>query len=60
MPHLAPINWLIIWFFIWITFFVFTISLWWMFHLYYYYVYVLDTSDKAVHMREILFPAIWN
>nr|DBA44281.1 TPA_asm: ATP synthase F0 subunit 8 [Melanodrymia brightae] len=60
MPHLAPINWLIIWSFIWITFFIFTISLWWMLNSYYYYFYMLLTSHKTAHMREILFPAIWK
>nr|DBA44294.1 TPA_asm: ATP synthase F0 subunit 8 [Melanodrymia aurantiaca] len=60
MPHLAPINWLIIWSLIWITFFIFTISLWWMLNSYNYYFYMLLTSDKAAHMREVLFPAIWK
>nr|UWT52300.1 ATP synthase F0 subunit 8 [Neomphalidae sp. Hatoma] len=31
MPHLAPINWLIIWLFIWITFLVLSIVIWWNF-----------------------------
>nr|YP_010499075.1 ATP synthase F0 subunit 8 [Lamellomphalus manusensis]UGY86768.1 ATP synthase F0 subunit 8 [Lamellomphalus manusensis]UWT52313.1 ATP synthase F0 subunit 8 [Lamellomphalus manusensis] len=31
MPHLAPINWLIIWLFIWSTFFIVTIVIWWKF-----------------------------
>nr|DBA44241.1 TPA_asm: ATP synthase F0 subunit 8 [Symmetromphalus regularis] len=35
MPHLAPINWLIIWLFIWITFFSLTVVIWWKFKPFY-------------------------
>nr|DBA44228.1 TPA_asm: ATP synthase F0 subunit 8 [Cyathermia naticoides] len=35
MPHLAPINWLIIWLFIWTTFLIFSIVMWWNFKPFY-------------------------
>nr|BAN70253.1 ATP synthase F0 subunit 8 [Chrysomallon squamiferum] len=35
MPHLAPINWVIIWFFIWISFFIFCVIMWWKFKPFY-------------------------
>nr|DBA44321.1 TPA_asm: ATP synthase F0 subunit 8 [Depressigyra globulus] len=35
MPHLAPINWLIIWLFIWSCFLLFSVVVWWEFKPYY-------------------------
>nr|UYB79139.1 ATP synthase F0 subunit 8 [Lirapex sp. ZZ-2022] len=35
MPHLAPISWLIIWMFIWSSFFLFSIIVWWKLKVYY-------------------------
>nr|DBA44308.1 TPA_asm: ATP synthase F0 subunit 8 [Peltospira operculata] len=35
MPHLAPINWLIVWFLIWSSFFLLAIVIWWKFKTHY-------------------------
>nr|YP_010272284.1 ATP synthase F0 subunit 8 [Gigantopelta aegis]UFK31943.1 ATP synthase F0 subunit 8 [Gigantopelta aegis]UKE79911.1 ATP synthase F0 subunit 8 [Gigantopelta aegis] len=45
MPHLAPINWLIIWLFIWSSFFLFSVIIWWKFKLFYSAPF-LSTSAK--------------
>nr|QBC73194.1 ATP synthase subunit 8 [Peltospira smaragdina] len=47
MPHLAPINWLIIWFFIWSSFFILTIIIWWKFKTY-YKISSLSTSKTSI------------
>nr|DBA44267.1 TPA_asm: ATP synthase F0 subunit 8 [Peltospira delicata] len=46
MPHLAPINWLIIWFFIWSSFFFLSIIIWWKFKTY-YKISSLDTLSMS-------------